>query len=42
MMYSLGLANWLRLLVWLAIGQAIYFGYSRYHSHLQGTAANRT
>jgi len=42
MMYSLGLANWLRLLVWLAIGQAIYFGYSRYHSHLQGTPANRT
>jgi APA family basic amino acid/polyamine antiporter len=42
MMYSLGLANWLRLFVWLAIGQAIYFGYSRYHSHLQGTAENRT
>jgi APA family basic amino acid/polyamine antiporter len=42
MMYSLGLENWLRLFVWLVIGQAIYFGYSRYHSHLQGTAANRT
>src|SRR6202011_1732025 len=41
MMYSLGLENWLRLIVWLLIGQAIYFGYSRYHSHLQGTAANR-
>ena len=38
MMYSLGLENWLRLIVWLVIGQAIYFGYSRYHSHLQGAA----
>ena len=34
MMYSLGIENWLRLIVWLAIGQAIYFGYSRHHSHL--------
>ena len=34
MMYSLGGENWLRLVVWLAIGQAIYFGYSRRHSHL--------
>jgi APA family basic amino acid/polyamine antiporter len=34
MMYSLGGENWLRLIVWLAIGQAIYFGYSRRHSHL--------
>ena len=28
MMYALGWSNWLRLLVWLAIGQGIYFGYS--------------
>jgi len=34
MMYSLGLSNWVRLIVWLAIGQVIYFTYSRYHSHL--------
>ncbi len=34
MMYSLGWSNWLRLIVWLAIGQAIYFAYSRHHSHL--------
>ena len=34
MMYSLGIENWLRLIVWLAIGQAIYFGYSRFHSRL--------
>ena len=34
MMYSLGWQNWLRLLIWLVIGQLIYFSYSRYHSHL--------
>jgi basic amino acid/polyamine antiporter, APA family len=34
MMYSLGWQNWLRLFIWLAIGQLIYFLYSRYHSHL--------
>jgi APA family basic amino acid/polyamine antiporter len=42
MMYSLGAANWLRLLVWLVIGQAIYFAYSRSHSRLKlDTAATR-
>ncbi len=35
MMYSLGLSNWLRLFVWLAIGQVIYFTYSRRHSRVQ-------
>ena len=34
MMYSLGLDNWLRLIIWLVIGQIIYFAYSRHHSHL--------
>jgi APA family basic amino acid/polyamine antiporter len=34
MMYGLGWENWLRLLVWLVIGLAIYFGYGRRHSHL--------
>jgi len=38
MMYSLGWSNWLRLIVWLIIGQVIYFSYSRYHSHLAGQA----
>ncbi|MGH7676821.1 MAG: amino acid permease [Gemmatimonadaceae bacterium] len=34
MIFGLGLANWLRLLAWLAIGLVIYFGYSRSHSKL--------
>jgi APA family basic amino acid/polyamine antiporter len=35
MMYSLGWVNWLRLIVWLAIGMVIYFTYSIKHSRLQ-------
>lgn len=34
LMYSLGTSNWMRLGLWLAIGQIIYFGYSRRHSRL--------
>ena len=34
MMLFLGWENWLRLFVWLLIGLAIYFGYSRHHSKL--------
>ena len=34
MMYSLGWSNWLRLIVWLVVGQVIYFAYGRRHSHL--------
>jgi len=34
LMYSLGRANWLRLAVWLVVGQAIYFLYGRKHSRL--------
>ncbi len=34
MMASLGVDNWLRLVVWLVIGLTIYFTYSRHHSHL--------
>lgn len=34
MMFYLGWENWLRLFVWLAVGLAIYFTYSRYHSRL--------
>jgi APA family basic amino acid/polyamine antiporter len=35
MMYSLDGMTWIRLVVWLAIGLAIYFGYSIKHSHLR-------
>ena len=35
LMLGLGRGNWARLVVWLLIGFAIYFGYSRYHSKLQ-------
>ncbi len=35
LMYSLGRANWLRLAIWLAIGQAVYFLYGRRHSRLR-------
>ena len=34
MMAALDLLTWIRLVVWLAIGLAIYFMYSRSHSHL--------
>src|SRR4051812_10462797 len=34
MMYALDGETWLRLVIWLAIGLSIYFGYSRHHSHL--------
>lgn len=34
MIFGLGWPNWSRLLIWLAIGMIIYFGYSRNHSKL--------
>ena len=34
MMCSLPGENWLRLLIWLALGMAIYLGYGRRHSVL--------
>ena len=39
LMYSLGRSNWVRLIVWLVIGQAIYFGYGRRHSRLRESPA---
>jgi APA family basic amino acid/polyamine antiporter len=35
LMASLPLDTWIRLVVWLLIGFAIYFGYSRGHSRVQ-------
>jgi basic amino acid/polyamine antiporter, APA family len=32
LMFSLPPENWLRLVIWLAVGLCIYFGYSRHHS----------
>jgi APA family basic amino acid/polyamine antiporter len=37
LIFHLGKDNWIRLFVWLAIGQAIYMGYSRYHTKLRPT-----
>lgn len=36
LMTSLPLDTWVRLFVWMAIGMAVYFLYSRYHSRLRG------
>ena len=41
MMVGLPPDTWLRLIVWLIIGLAIYFFYGRSHSILRGTAADR-
>jgi len=32
LMFMLGRDNWIRLIVWLALGLLVYFGYSRYHT----------
>ncbi|HYP08402.1 MAG TPA: amino acid permease [Bryobacteraceae bacterium] len=42
LMAGLGWENWLRLIIWLAIGLCIYFGYSRKHSLLNQPAAPQT
>jgi preprotein translocase subunit Sss1 len=35
MMYALGSSNWTRLIVWLVIGQIVFFTYGRHHSKLR-------
>jgi APA family basic amino acid/polyamine antiporter len=41
LMYSLGRSNWLRLVVWLLIGQAVYFLYGRRSSKMAQDRENR-
>ena len=41
MIYGLGRDTWIRLIVWLVIGLAIYFGYSRHHSRIAGMGSQR-
>src|SRR4051812_22061612 len=41
MIYGLGRDTWIRLIVWLIIGLAIYFGYSRNHSKIAGMGSQR-
>jgi len=40
LMFSLPVENWYRLIIWLAVGIAIYFFYGNKHSHLQGQLAH--
>ncbi|MFZ4399540.1 MAG: amino acid permease [Bacteroidales bacterium] len=37
MIFGLGWANWIRLLIWMAFGFVIYFSYSRFHTKIDET-----
>lgn len=41
MMFSLPLDTWIRLIVWLAIGFAVYFFYGKKNSHLRKASQNK-
>jgi APA family basic amino acid/polyamine antiporter len=41
LMLSLPLQTWILAMVWLVIGLAIFFAYSRNHSRLTGLASGR-
>src|SRR3954466_15551930 len=41
MVYGLGRDTWIRLIVWLVIGLAVYFGYGRSHSKIAGMGSQR-
>jgi APA family basic amino acid/polyamine antiporter len=41
LMLGLGWQNWARLLIWLVLGLAVYFGYSRKHSLLASPGTDR-
>ena len=41
MMLRLGKWNWIRLVVWLAIGLVVYFTYSVKHSQVQALQRGR-
>jgi APA family basic amino acid/polyamine antiporter len=40
LMYNLPGITWLRLIVWLALGMIVYFGYGRTHSRVQRGQVN--
>lgn len=40
MMLGLGKDNWLRLIIWMAIGFVVYFTYSKKHSHIRKGIVN--
>lgn len=41
MMFGLDLTTWLRFLIWLGVGLAIYFGYGRFHSKVAMESAEQ-